>query len=597
MGRHAYLTKIALGRSAFEPAQTTASTSECVQLAAARQERAHEHGRRLREAQNDVLASIGVVERRRSPSQSLPGSYEERLRALEDEDTAGHSLAITSTLTENLCTWWVGSLRERLLTFHYPHLHSFSSIVASERGLSGKTLIYSGFPSRLLSQLCVQSTIYGAHVLRPVERLIIQHGNFKIRYLYRRWRSVLNAALRISLELLFYPFSYYSYLQRIGLVPARPLLPPLKSFIPFSGQSPLLPFSVSYNALATPTGFALSFLTSPFVVVCLEHLFERWVYAIINAPIETTILRPNNPDMISPEEGNRERTTSILGLRKQSPKIVRNTIAKFLSFIGWGDADSTASRSFSIPSQAHDLQNNNTTEVGGRRVNNVSRLQIPGVLQSSLIEPETEGTETITVPISSLSELVSFSPQPSPPLSPTASQTSYNDGDPRIRITTRGDLVEMEVRLPPQVLSSHTEIAGSGPPTPVLRDIASPTLIRTPGVLPYHRVTQLSSEPSSMIGSICKAQIVSLVSLPLKLVTLRLVASHYLAGRQDFAGSRSVLGAFVLPSDVDWKSTGALVSRLALCGTLELAIDLTVWGCQYWTVLWLGTQVFDWGTL
>lgn len=40
------------------------------------------------------------------------------MRELEEEDTVGHTLAITSTLTENVCTWWIGSLRERLLVCH-----------------------------------------------------------------------------------------------------------------------------------------------------------------------------------------------------------------------------------------------------------------------------------------------------------------------------------------------------------------------------------------------------------------------------------------------------------------------------------------------
>jgi hypothetical protein len=76
--------------------------------------RAHDHGRRLREAQNDVLASIGVVERRRSPSQHLPGAYKERLQLLDDEDTAGNAINIASTLSETVCTWWIGSLRDRI---------------------------------------------------------------------------------------------------------------------------------------------------------------------------------------------------------------------------------------------------------------------------------------------------------------------------------------------------------------------------------------------------------------------------------------------------------------------------------------------------
>ncbi|KAF1965038.1 hypothetical protein BU23DRAFT_490949 [Bimuria novae-zelandiae CBS 107.79] len=598
MGRQAYLNKIAFGRSAFEPAQTTTSTSEYVQLTSVQQERAHDHGRRLREAQNDVLASIGVVERRRSPSQSLPGSYEERLRELEEEDTVGHAVAITSTLTENACTWWVGSIRERLLTFRYPVVHSFSSIVSSERHLSGRSLIYSGFLARSLYQLCVQATVYGAHILRPVERLLIHHGSRKSRYFYRRWRAAFHATFRISLELLFYPFSYYSFLQRIGLVPPRPLLPPLGSFLPFSGQSPLLPLSVYYSALASPAEFFKALATSPFVFVCLENFFDRWVYAIITAPMEATIIRPTNPDLVSPEEGKRERDSSILGLRKKPPTFVHNAIARLFGLIGWGNGNSSVYlHSSLVGSHTHGIQNGGSIEVGGSHVRNISRREIPAGSQNVPVSPEPEAPETITVPISSLSEALPSSPPASSPLSPTASEASQNDADPRIRITTRGPLVEMEVRLPPQVLSSHTEIAGSGPPTPIQHNMVSAVPMRTSGVLPYHRVSQLSLEPSSMIGSICRAQITRLVSLPLKLVALRLVASHHLAGRAEHAGSRSVYNAFALPTDLRWKSVGVFVSRLALCSMLELALDLGLWVYEYWAVSWLGTRAFDWGAL
>ena len=89
--------------------------------------RAYEHGRNFREAQNDVLSSIGVVQRRRSPSEDLPGSYEERLEQLDNEDSVGNAIALTSTLTENLCTWWIGSLRDRILVcFVITSISSFS---------------------------------------------------------------------------------------------------------------------------------------------------------------------------------------------------------------------------------------------------------------------------------------------------------------------------------------------------------------------------------------------------------------------------------------------------------------------------------------
>jgi hypothetical protein len=77
--------------------------------------RSNDYAKKLRSAQNDVLASVGVLEKRRSLTEGLPGPNDERLGLLEAEDTVGNAIALTSTLTENLCTWWVGIIRERLL--------------------------------------------------------------------------------------------------------------------------------------------------------------------------------------------------------------------------------------------------------------------------------------------------------------------------------------------------------------------------------------------------------------------------------------------------------------------------------------------------
>jgi hypothetical protein len=62
-----------------------------------------------------VLAAVGVVERRRSPIEGVPGSYEERLQELDIEDTIGNALGATFTITENLCTWWIGTIRDRVM--------------------------------------------------------------------------------------------------------------------------------------------------------------------------------------------------------------------------------------------------------------------------------------------------------------------------------------------------------------------------------------------------------------------------------------------------------------------------------------------------
>jgi hypothetical protein len=129
------------GRSAFEPTQHVTQSEEYIQLESSQAElpsryhefngnnyiqlydergnpinpRSREYGKKFRNAQNDVLAAVGVVERRRSPSDALPGSYAERLDELDFEDTLGSVLGATVNLTENLCTWWIGTIRDRIL--------------------------------------------------------------------------------------------------------------------------------------------------------------------------------------------------------------------------------------------------------------------------------------------------------------------------------------------------------------------------------------------------------------------------------------------------------------------------------------------------
>lgn len=208
------------GRSAFEPTDEATESDEYIQLADSQSDeplperyreakannyiqlydergnpvnpRAHAYSKRLRDAQNDVLASVGVVERRRSPAEGLPGSYEERLDEIESEETVGNVLALTSTVVENLCTWWIGTIRDRLLTFRTPVAIPFLQLVASERAASGNSIAYTGFTSRLVSTVGIQACVYGAYIYQPIDRLVqITHASSKTRRAVRRSRSVL----------------------------------------------------------------------------------------------------------------------------------------------------------------------------------------------------------------------------------------------------------------------------------------------------------------------------------------------------------------------------------------------------------------------
>ena len=131
-----------------------------------------------------------MVERRSAPSDNLPGAYEDRLAQLEYEDSVGNAVALASTLSENACTWWIGSLKDRVLTFRFPQSLPFARIVATEYQLSGSAIIYAGFPARLLGQVCAQACVYAAYVVRPLDRLLfVTRASRRTKQFLQRWKN------------------------------------------------------------------------------------------------------------------------------------------------------------------------------------------------------------------------------------------------------------------------------------------------------------------------------------------------------------------------------------------------------------------------
>lgn len=394
---------------------------------------------------------------------------------------------------------------------------------------------------------------------------------------------------RLGLEVFFYPFSYHANLQRLGLVPARPLLPYWKSFIPFSLWSPLTPFSVHHGVSSSAMNAAKAIVTSPMVLVIAEHFYERWIYSAIFEAVETFIIRPDNADIESPDAVSKDRATSILGLQRRSPPLIRNVINKLLVLLGWCEPailDETDSK----PSLNSTLSAGQSIEVAGVQLTDLAPMNVP---VSHTDRPAIDGVDdnTVTIPIEIIDELI----RPTTPPTPTASD--HNDNDPRIRITSREGIVEMEVRLPPRVISSHTEVLDAQPTSPNHNRRASHTTNRQAANRLHHRVTQLSTEPSQMICAIVKAQLVGLAVLPFKLVVLRLIASHYLAGQKHNGLASRFVEPFPKFSDLTFRSISTGISRIALCAALELAIDLSLWSAQYFAVTTVGKKLYGWGAL
>lgn len=394
------------------------------------------------------------------------------------------------------------------------------------------------------------------------------------------------ASLRLGLEALCYPFFYHAALQRLGLVPARPLLPPWSSLNPFSSSSPLRPFSLYYNASGSITDCIKAALTSPVVLLCVGHSIERWVYACVYEAVEASIIRPDKPDIPSRDVNGKDRALTVLGLRRESPPLIRNAIHKVLELLGWASPLAPNSTERNGP---NDYQ---AIDVGGTQVTNATPLDLPVVQMENESATEPLDADVITIPIDAIEDLMLSTTPPG-----SATGLDQNENDPRIRITSREGIVEMEVRLPSRIVSTHTELAeaigsqrGHGAAGPLDQGLSS-------GGNPYHRVTQLSCEPAQMISAMVRAQLVGLAMLPIRMVTLRMIALHYLAGQGRYTGSQRAVSAVGFPSSFSWQGVGVQLSRVALCGALEVTIDLGLWGLQYLAITKFGQSLFGWGAL
>jgi hypothetical protein len=352
---------------------------------------------------------------------------------------------------------------------------------------------------------------------------------------------------------------------------------------------------VRYNASSSITDCIGAVLTSPLVLLCAEHAIERWIYACVYEAVETAVVRPDKPDIPSRDANGKDRALTVLGLRRESPTLIRNAIHRLLAMLGWALPSSSPNtqqkRTIELATTAAS-NNGQTIEVGGTQVINATPLHLP-VLQSQ-DQPVTEplDADVITIPIDAFQDLIRST---TPPGSPTESE--QNENDPRIRITSREGIVEMEVRLPPRILSTHTRVAEASGSSRDDAAVEPRDRARSIDGHVYHRVSQLSCEPAQMISAMVRAQLVGLAMLPFRMVTLRMIASHHLVSQGEYAGSHRIVNPLELHGDMSWRNIGTQLSRVALCGALELAIDLSLWGMQYQAITKFGQSVFGWGTL
>ncbi|KAF2499220.1 hypothetical protein BU16DRAFT_614675 [Lophium mytilinum] len=605
MGRQAYLTRLALGRSAFEVQDQGSSqpfqnshpqTTESDPRTAPRNdyvqrydERGHpvnpasrEHGRILREAQNDVLAAIGVVERR-----ALPMSEEDVqllcrkidiLDTMESENNAGDLVAAVSTLADVLCTWWIGSLRDRILTFEMLPSMQFSTLIyAQYRSAGFWTFFCAGLPAHIFWSSAYQTTTSLVGSLRLIDSFLQwRQPSRRTRNRVQRWKPAINEIFRAVAKVAFFPLYYYSSLQRLHLVPIRPFLPPLESFIPFTPSSPIqrVPFPSTLTRESVTT-FTVSLLASPLLLFFVEVFIERQVYGVIYDAIESRQLEAGS-ELAHSEEYPKPRTAKFIGLSEAPWGVFGSAIDTLLGYLRRAyifDDELDGRRTPQERYIERELDRIRAeVDLGNLQLTDLERLDVPLAHAENDSRPMEFGesdTGHATMPLD-LSRPVS-------PVSQTISEGSLDAMDPSVRITSREEndgIVELEVRLPQLASVTHEELATNASAARIHNgrgDDGQQWI--------FPRATKLSTEPSRMLGSILNSQIVTWARMPLQLAGLRLLARGFQAAHSQALSGRSVQNPLL------GLRPFRVLERALLCGGIEFMGNLTTLNDASWATL------------
>ncbi|KAI9670377.1 MAG: hypothetical protein M1817_004420 [Caeruleum heppii] len=341
MGRQAYLTRLALGRSAFEPyepppeprEQHTIPSSAGYRLAGdpsavpyhqqydSRGHPTNPESRRLLRAsvraQNEVLATCGVIKDIRDQEDALNDAaiyFQTDVKDVERvirENHVGAWLPTVDIAATSVGLWGVGSLRQRLQVRAVvgDRLEDISLILPEQvfrryRTVSLSQLLHdrwhhvglasfflAGWPAHFLYENCRNASEL---VLGELDTLLINWEVGEEARLYL-WHFL------DTLTFMFLsPLPIFSILQSLGLLPAYPVLPNAQAMIPFSSKSPLqlptLPYSFSLSSAAV---FALSLIRSPLPVLFIVSAVDARLKDVIYDALRDILPRPDRPDVLS----------------------------------------------------------------------------------------------------------------------------------------------------------------------------------------------------------------------------------------------------------------------------------------------------------
>ncbi|KAK8158846.1 hypothetical protein BKA80DRAFT_344621 [Phyllosticta citrichinensis] len=596
MGRDAFLTRLVLGRSAYGPPERFPEGSIVVgpetrvsQVPHERVQMYDEHGhpvnpdaralgRALRDAQNDVLAAIGVVERKRvhlSTGASLPAQKDPSIVSrVEAENLSGTVIAIVGTLARYTCMWWASALQDRILTFDYDPDLPFVQLVGNQYHISG--FFTAGLPAQLMSMITNDGDLWASLAISAVDETVLRSDlSRKERLRIQRWKPLVQGILSIAIELAFSPIILHAAYQRLLLVPASQYLPTRQAFNPCTPVlRQQLSFLVNDLSVTNLVGLFGGLATSPAVmIVAWRHSIMR-IQRLMYESVEKGVLVPDNPDMYTTGEVFERRRYQDVDFIQWKGTQEHSWVNRLFSFLNWTWTVDAPGGSSSIQPPSNDAPDS-----GGA---------------------EPQATIGETAPPRDIVDTEGRSGAESP-----ADTAAQQQGNATVRIASRDEntgVVSIEIALPEvveevaqheidtgnQLGNEHERESGRGPHN----ENRSNQRRR-------HRVTQLAEEPAEMLGSWINFTLSDWVLLPAKAIGLRMMARGLLQALAP--ESRATSRVFPCwPSRSDFTGDGlhrlgVYAGRIGVCCAIEVVLGLGLWGCECLAVTTIGRRYFQWG--
>ena len=364
------------------------------------------------------------------------------------------------------------------------------------------------------------------------------------------------------------PLKIYSTLQRQCLLPAWPLFPPPKAFIPFSPSSPLrlpdLPDRLNGAACLKYLG---SLALSPLVLSCLlswtrplvEHKVQKYTRAALPAP--------DSPDVYSiqaaiEDEMDRNHIPG-LGNAADTPELwesrsVTEELAKDLQYIG------------------------RTVQILYDRL-----LALIPRTSPNPSDPPAKPTQT---PADALENDDDTTPPASPSYDPSSSSASRPSTPPPQIAISGSSAINGTV---------HMSVAIPVPRRPHPRS-------RSPGPDTAYRVTLLTAQAADSMAERLAGCITDILLFPLEALYVRSVALSFLSSPMGEVGAAAerwkgevypLGGWFGMGLRRGWGGVADYVGKMVLVQGMEMGVGFAVWQVSVGVSWWVGRKWFEWGRL